>query len=282
MNSFERFVELLSIEMPDVQAPYGLFHIIMLALTVAATALLCIKQYNCSDMRFRKILLILWITLLLFEGYKQLVSPFSSIDGRAVWEYDLNDIPYQFCSSILFCLPPIIFLKDGRVRNAFMSFSVAFIFLAGLMVMIYPDQLKDDRAIGICVQTMVHHGAQVLAGAFIAVRQRARLGKRFFVSGLAVFGGFILVALVLNASLSPAVIGGRTINFFYISPYHNCPLPILSEIRKALPWAVFLIIYIVGFVLLAALISFVFYLVTKSIKNDKSCAPDIEKELLNV
>lgn len=282
MNSFDRFVELLSIEMPNTQSPYGWFHIMMLVLTVTVTVSLCIKQRNCSDLQFRKILLILWVMLMLFEGYKQLVSPFSSVGGQAVWEYNLNDIPYQFCSSILYCLPPIIFLREGCVRDAFMAFSVTFVFLAGFMVMIYPDQLKDDRAIGICVQTMVHHGTQVLVGAFIAVRQRARINIEFFIKGLAVFGGFISVALILNAILSPSAIGGETINFFYISPYHSCPLPILSEVRESLPWGAFLFIYIVGFILLAALIAFVFYLITKRIKPVQKGAMETEKELLNV
>lgn len=282
MNPFDRFVELLSVEMPEAQGPFGWFHIMMLSLTIVSTVILCIKQRNCSDRQFRKILLIIWVTLMLFEGYKQLVSPFSSVDGQAVWEYNLNDIPYQFCSSILYCLPPIIFLREGRVRDAFMAFSVTFVFLAGFMVMVYPDQLKDDRAIGICIQTMVHHGAQVLVGAFVAVRERERLSKIFFFKGLAVFGGFIAVALILNAALSPEAIGGGVINFFYVSPYHSCPLPILSEVRKALPWVAFLFIYIVGFILLAALIAFIFYMITRRIKPAQKGDVKAEKELVNV
>ena len=235
----------------------------MLLITVAFTVILCIRKRNCSDKDFRNTLLIIWITLVILEIYKQIVSPFSVIGGKAVWDYDFNDVPFQFCSSILFCLPPIIFLKDGKVRDGFMAFSTTFVFLAGFMVMVYPDQLKDDRAIGICVQTMVHHGAQVAVGMLVAIRERERWSKNFFIKGLAVFGGFLAIALVLNLILSPSVTGNDAINFFYISPYHNCPLPILSDIRKAVPWMLFFAIYIVGFIALAALISFIFYLITK-------------------
>ena len=272
MNPFERFVHFLSAEMPNTQAPFGWFHILAFLITIAFTVILCIKQKDCSDKTFRRILLIIWVTLVIFEIYKQIVSPFSAVDGKAVWNYDLNDIPFQFCSSILFCLPPIIFLKDGKLRDGFMAFSTTFVFLAGFMVIVYPDQLKDDRAIGICVQTMVHHGAQVAVGVLVAIRERERLSKNFFIKGLAVFGGFLAAALVLNLILSPAVTGNDAINFFYISPYHNCPLPILSDIRKAVPWILSFAIYIVGFIALAALIAFIFYLITRKITSAPKCA----------
>ena len=269
MNWFERFVEMLSVEMPSVQGPFGWFHFLMLGLTALITVVLCIKLKDCSERSFRITLFIIWLTLVAFEVYKQIVSPFSSSDGVAIWDYNLNDIPYQFCSSIHYVLPVIIFFKSGKVRDAFTAFSVTFVCLAGFMVMLYPDQLKDDKAIGICIQTMWHHGAQVVAGVFIAIRERKKLSHKFLLGGAIVYTGFLAVALILNILLRPDAIGGQTINFFYISPFHGCPLPVYGMIRDILSplgifgWLLFFIVYLISFSGASYLIGYIFMLATK-------------------
>lgn len=270
MSFFEKIVHALSVEMPRQQAPFMPFHFIMLALIIATTVIVCVKLKDCSEKTFKRTLLIFWIILLGFEIYKQIVSPFSVVDGKAVWQYNLNDIPYQFCSSIHYVLPPIIFLKDGKVKDAFLSFTMTFVFLAGLAVCIFPDQLKSDAAIGICVQTMVHHGLQVVIGVFVALRMYKKYSFKFFLSGAVVFLAFLVVAIILNLILSPANIGeGNVINFFYISPYYGCSLPILSMLREMLPWGLFFVIYFVGFVGAAALIMYIYYLLTKKKRKNQ-------------
>ena len=273
MNWFEKTVEILSMEMPSQQAPFGWFHLLTLAITVITTIILCVKLKDCNDKTFRITLFVIWISLVLFEVYKQIVSPFSFTAGITTFKYNLNDIPYQFCSSIHYVLPVIIFFKNCKVRDAFISFAVTFMFLAGLVVMIYPDQLKDDRAIGICIQTMWHHGAQVVAGAFIAIRERKKLSHKLFLNGAIVYAGFLGLAIILNIALNPSVIGGGTINFFYISPFHGCPLPILGDIRNFLDplgflgWVLFFIIYLVVFCGASYLIGYLFMLAKKKIKK---------------
>jgi len=263
MNFFEKIVYALSVEMPRQQGPFMPFHFIMLAIIIATTIIVCIKLKDCTEKTFKRTLLIFWIILLGFEVYKQIVAPFSVVDGKAVWKYNLNDIPYQFCSTIHYVLPVVIFLKEGKVRDAFLSFSMTFVFLAGLMVCIFPDQLKSDAAIGICIQTMVHHGLQVVVGALVAVYAYKKISIKFFLSGALVFLGFLLVAIIFNLILNPTTIGGQCINFFYISPYWGCSLPVLSTIRASVPWIVFFIIYFIGFVGAAALIMFIVGLITK-------------------
>lgn len=269
MNAFEKFIAFIKFETTATQAPFTPYHIVMLSLFIAVTVILCIKAKDCTDKTFRKIIFIIWAVLFVFEIYKQLTAPFSVVDGKAKWDYNFNDIPYQFCSSIHYTLLPIVFLKDGKVRDAFLSFTMTFVFLAGLMVCIFPDQLKGMTSAGIILQTMVHHGLQVVAGAFIAIRMRNKLSLKFFLLGVITFLVFLVIALIFNIALSPDAIGGKTINFFYISPYHNCPLPVLGDIRKAVPWAVFFIIYFIGFNLLALLISFIFRLITKKMQPVK-------------
>ena len=249
MNSYEKFINFLSTEMPRQQAPFMPFHLIMVAIVLAVTVFLCVKFKDCSDKTFRKIIFIIWVVLFVFEIYKQMVAPFSVYEGNAVWNYNYNDIPYQFCSTVHYVLLPIVFLKDGKVRNAFMMFVVTYVFVAGFGATVYSDQLKSDNAIGICVQTMVHHGLQVITGAFIAVRMRDKLKLKDFLGGMIIFLGFLVIAIILNVILRPGVVNDGVINFFYISPYHQCPLPIVKDFKNMLPWGVFIVGYFAVFTL---------------------------------
>ena len=43
-------------------------------------------------------------------------------------------------------------------------------------------------------------------------------------------------------------------NMFFISPYYDCTLPLLSMVYSAVPYPVFLCVYIFGFMLCAGLV----------------------------
>jgi len=48
-----------------------------------------------------------------------------------------------------------------------------------------------------------------------------------------------------------------TFNMYFISPYFDCTLPILSIIYPLVPYPLFLVMYILGFSLIAALMYYV-------------------------
>ena len=171
----------------DVWGPvpklYGWYHIICLVLTAALTAFLILKLKNCDDKAFRKIILITWIVMVFFEVYKQVVTSFDTENGT--WMYLWYYFPFQFCSSPLYVLPFVAFLKDGKVRDAFISFTMSFAFFGGLVVMLYPGDVFQG-CIGINLQTMVHHASQVIMGIFVAVHERKKFNKKFFLSATVV------------------------------------------------------------------------------------------------
>ena len=72
-----------------------------------------------------------------------------------------------------------------------------------------------------------------------------------------VFGCFVSVAMILNLTIYPVLLEkgtGTDFNMFYISPYLNNVLPVLSEIQPRVPYPIYLCIYIIGFTLVAALV----------------------------
>lgn len=256
MTVFERIVSLLQVEM-TTPASYGVWHIAFLLLTVSITVLTVWRFRDATEHTLRRLLLVFWVLLAALEIYKQLVFSMDVTDGVASWSYQWYAFPFQFCSSPLYVLPFAVFPKSDRIRSAVMSFLATFSLFGGLAVMAYPGDVFIGM-IGINIQTMVHHGSQVVLGILMVAWNRRRMNKTFFTKGVAVFAILAAVAMILNlgvhAALVAAEMGDLTFNMFFISPYHPCTLPILSLIYPAVPYPVFLALYLLGFTAVAGIV----------------------------
>ena len=262
MNAFEKFTYLIAASM-DTPPLYGWFHLMMFALIIVSTVLLVVKYKDCSDEIFRRIMLISWIINVVLEIYVGLMFSFSSDGTSAVWSYAWYMFPFQFCSSPIYVLPFIAFMRDGRIRDCFISFTISFTVFGGMAVMFYPGDVFM-WIIGINIQTMIHHGMMGMLGVFCAVHERRKLSFRHALRGVPVFAALASVALTLNVvthHLRAAVGADDLFNLFYISPYQPCTLPILADIYPVVPYPVFLAIYILGF----SLVAFAVYYIQKAI-----------------
>ncbi len=256
MNFFEKILFFLQGEM-ECPTPYSLFHICCLLLVAAATVFLILRCRGVSDRAVRRICLVVWIVVVALEIYKQLVFSMSVTDGTATWDYQWYAFPFQFCSTPLYALPFVIWLKDGRLRDAFIAFFATFSVFGGLAVMFYPGDVFIGM-IGINIQTMIHHGSQVVMGIFLFAYYRDRLPFRRLAGSVAVFAGFAATAILLNeivfAYFTRIAMIDETFNMFFISPHYPCTLPVLSGIYDKIPYLAFLLLYLVGFALIAAII----------------------------
>ena len=255
MTAFESFLyRCLSITM-EKPALYGAFHIISILLTIALTVGAVFFLRNASDKKMRIIVFITWFIITFFEVGKQLLFSMNVTGDLMTWEYNWYSFPFQFCSTPYYTLPFIFLLKDCKLRRAIMSYIATFSLFAGFIVMVLPTSVFNTYTF-INTQTMVLHGFQVVLGVWMAVYNRDRLNLPFFASGLITFVGFSSVAMVLNL-IMPKYLAEKGIetafNMFYISPYYNNDLPVLSVIYPALPYPVYLIVYFLGFGLAAAI-----------------------------
>lgn len=249
MNFFEKIVYFLKADM-EVPPSYGAWHITSFVLMLALAAVLVWKFKDSDDKTLRRILLIAWVAMVVSEIYKQVVFSMESDGVTATWSYQWYAFPFQFCSTPLYLLPILIFAKDGKVRNAVMAYMATFSLFAGLAVMIYPNDVFIG-IIGINVQTMLHHGLQVVMGVLLVAYNRHHLNKRFFAWCMIVFSILATVAMLMNIVVHN-LLPTQDFNMFYISPYFDCTLPVLSSIYPAVPYPAFLVIYILGFALLSA------------------------------
>ncbi len=171
----------------DMTTPtsYGWFHLLFLALAIALCVLLCIKYRDAEDKTVRKIIFIGWVIMAVLEIYKQLNYSINYSDTAITRDYQWYAFPYQFCSTPLYALPLVVFLHSGKVRDAVISFLGFFSLFAG-GVFFYPNDVFIPT-IGMNIQTMAHHGMQIVMGVFIIAHERKRLNIKFFLLGNANF-----------------------------------------------------------------------------------------------
>ena len=271
MTLFEKTVHALqwSIETPK---PYGTWHIASLIIVAAISVYIVLRFRDAKDTTMRRIVLIAWLAMVLSEIYKQTVFSLDVNEMVASWDYQWYAFPFQFCSTPLYVMPFVAFMKECKLREAAMTFLMTFSLFAGAAVMLYPADVFIGM-LGINIQTMLHHGLQVIIGVYLVAYNRYKLKKGQLLSGATVFMTLAAAALVMNVSVHAAHKAAgidEIFNMFFISPYHDCTLPVLSAIYPKVPYPVFLLTYILGFTLVAAIFFGVELLISKRLKQRKA------------
>ena len=198
MEFFGKVITFFASEM-EKPTNFGWFHIMFIAIALTATVLICVFLRNAKDKTFRAILFACWVVIVVLEIYKQLISAltYDPENNRIIWNYIWRTFPFQLCSTPLYVLPFIVFLPKGHVRDAMMAFMAFFSLFGGLGVFAYPGNVFVET-IGINLQTMVHHGLQVVLGIYIAVYTRKKFGIMYYLKGAIVFAALIVIALIMN------------------------------------------------------------------------------------
>lgn len=240
----------------DTPTNYDPFHLMWVGIVIVTSILLVCFCKNISEKGVRILAGSLWGLMVILEVIKQLIFGLSVEEGKLVWDYAWYAFPFQFCSSPLYVLPILAFAKEGKLRDAAITFLATFSLFAGLCVYVFPNDVFIDT-IFINHQTMIHHGIQVFFGVYLAFRYRDKMTPKNLVWGTAVFSALAATAMAMDIGahhLFPMWGINETFNMFYISPYYECTLPVLSLVYAAVPYGVFLCIYIFGFMLCAGLI----------------------------
>ena len=257
MNILGKIVEALKFTATQPKS-FGIYHLCCVAAVIVITVLMCIFLRKINDKTFRIIVGSLWIVMVLFEIYKQFVFNYKPNTG---WDYDWAWFPFQLCSTPLYVLPILAFFKDGKIRDAAIFYIGTFSLFGGLVVYIFPNDVFGTNILGINIQTMVHHGIQVILGIYVPVYFLKKFSWKNYLFASAFFWVLLLIALALNLIIGPRV--DNAFNMFYIGPYHACHLPILSAIYPKVPFVAFFFIYGLGFCFVALIL----YLIPWGIKK---------------
>ncbi len=264
MNAFEKFLASLDGQMTK-PTPYGVFHLVSFAITIILAGVLCYfvirnRRNGKSNDKFVRICVLTYaIVCIILEIYKQLNYSFDSTTGE--WSYQWYAFPFQFCSTPMYVALIAGCLKKCEFQKYLYAYIGTFVVFAGLCVMFYPDSVFTST-IGINIQTMVCHGGMIVIGVVVLASGVIDMEWKTILKAMAVFAVLVSVALIMNIIFNST---GNTANFnmFYISPYKNCSLAILSDIQKVVPYIVFLFVYIFGF----SLAAFIIFAIAKGINH---------------
>ncbi len=259
MNFWEKIVAFMATE-GEIPAIFGWYHVFCIITVITAVVLLTTFFKDCEEKTVRRIALICWIITVSFELYKQIFYVgYSVSDSSVKWDYAWYAFPFQLCSNTIYLLPFVAFMKECKAREAIINFLATFSVFGGLTVFAYPAQVFIPQ-VGMNVQTMVHHGIQIVMGIFLLVHRRRNFSLKSFLGAVYVFIVMCLIAIVMNETFYHFFYErlGDTFNMFYFGYHFDCTLPILSAYysgdSKMLPYPAFLALYVIGFVLIGLIV----------------------------
>ena len=248
---------------------YGWYHILCLALVAIACIFIVVKRNTLTERAVWRTLLAFWLVVVVFEIVKQINFSYSPTSGD--WTYQWYAFPFQFCSSIIYVLPLAVFIKNETFRSFMYSFLATYNLFAGIAVMLYPSTVFIDVTY-INIQTMVHHGLMVIVGVLMYATGMVKFNFKTIAKAVAVFAGLLAVAFALNKVFDDK----SGFNMFFID-IEGCELPVLNIISQNAPYPVFLLCYIIGFTICAAIILGLAKLVSLAIeKIEKKTAKKAE------
>ena len=233
------------------------FHFIALLPIIAASMLIPLFFKDAKEKTYKTILLITWIVLINLEIFKQLVKAYH-YGEPSYWEYSIRDFPFSICSMGYYFVPIILFVnkeKHPKIVDAAIGYLSFITLTMGIVVCVYTKMVTSDL-IYINIQTMVHHGALVVLGVFIYVWNRKSITIKMFYRSLIAFAITAVIAILINVAFYP-----HFINMFFINPTRITNLPIGNVVQEKAGYPV----YLIGFLSLIALMTFLTYLVETSI-----------------
>jgi hypothetical protein len=255
MTLAEKIILALQFEIPR-PASYGPFHLICLAISAVVLVLLVTRKHSDREKTLKTVLLVYGIGALVLEAIKQIIWSYS-FDPAAqtgTWDYQWYAFPFQLCTTPIFASLICAFLKESPLRRSLLSYMAFFTILGSLATAVYPESCFVRTAL-VDVHTMYLHLGSLVVSLWLLLTGQVKTTFRNLQRGFGVFLVFVLLAEALNLGLYHAgILGDETFNMFYISPYFISSLPVFDVIQQKVPFAVFLLLYLIAIFLGASLV----------------------------
>lgn len=253
MGFWGEVLRILDTQMPKPEL-YGLFHLLCFALSIEVGVLLCVLHKKGILKNPVKVVAVTAIIVIVLEVYKQINYSFSYGEGGVTFDYQWYIFPWQFCSLPMFAGALAGIIKKGKVHDSLCAFLSTYAVFAGLAIMVYPGDVFSST-MGISIQTMVCHGSMITVGIYLFYSGHVKLEHKTILKAMPVFAIAVGAAVVMNEiAYYSGLLETEEFNMFFVSRHCDPHLPVYSEIQKLVPYPLDLIIYILGFTLVAYLI----------------------------
>ena len=274
MNWFEKFIAFTHTEM---QKPtlFGAAHLIWLIVAIIGVIVICLTCKKLTDKKFRIFLLVVGSTLIVLEILKQLNHAYDPFTDT--WDYAWKQFPFQFCSVPMYVMIIVSCLKPCKFRNFLCSFLATYGLFAGLVVLVYPDTILSEVVFRFN-HSMLYHTAIFLVGLLMFISAKTKIEHKTILKAMAVFAVCVAIAFIINI-IYHSTGATDSFNMFYIGPFSKSDLPLLNVIGKALNIAsnklhignfAFVLIYIIGFSIIAYIILLIAMLIKKLCNKSKA------------
>ena len=244
------FVKQIGFYVSDKPKAFGLFHICWLVVTVVAI-LLALKFYN------KKLLRISYIVtasvMIVGEIYKQFIL---SYNQTGAFKYQWYYFPMQFCSTPIYTFTLCAILGKGKLYDWLSVYNGTYCLFAGLTVLAVPSTVYSNY-LGICIQSMLHHVLMVIVGAIALKTYAKNLSIRLFLGALGVFLFFFIIAEIINFVIP--TLTSQQVNMYFISKGMDLDMPILSHVKKAFPYPIFVSMYALVYTEISIGVAYLFY-----------------------
>ena len=250
MNVIVKFLLFLQTEMTRPE-PYGWYHWLWIGLTVCAITGLFLLRKHWGEKQLKWVLLIYGGVAALTELLKQVSWSFVWDEALQVgsWDYQWYAAPFQLCSTPIYISLLSLCLKKGKLRESCLSYLAFITAIGGLMTIVIPDSCFC-RDILVNIHTMWLHCGSFVVAVYLLMSGAVKLEKSSLLRAVTVFLVMAGIALALNLGVyHSGVLVGEEFNMFYISPYFISVLPVFDTIQQAVPYPVFLGLYLVALTL---------------------------------
>jgi hypothetical protein len=134
-------------------------------------------------------------------------------------------------------------IPKGRFQKA-LDATLVIMMMGGTTTLFYPAGAFHTSYVFICNQTMIHHGLMIVIGVVIMVSRLELTHKTFFLFGVPTYIVLVFIALLLDIGFYYLISKSEEFNMFYISPFQDGILPLITSLRtKAYP--AMLVLYII-------------------------------------
>lgn len=247
---FEKILTVLDARM-TTPTIFSWYHFLWFAIIIVFCALVVIKCRNLSERQVLRILAVTDAVLIILEIYKQFHAGYNCVED--VWDYSWSAFPFQFCSTPMYVILALVFIKNRTVKDALYCFLATYSLFAGIIVLCNPETVFTET-VAVNVQTMIHHGAMIVLGVLLFVSGTVKLEHKTILRAIPVFGILATVAFFMNLTFDTFGNPDESFNMFFIAIGEGCPAEIVNDLFPNLPYPVYLCGYLLGFTLASYLV----------------------------
>jgi len=264
MEDFLLFLQNMQMKEPT---RWGFVHIFSISIAFVLIAITIYKKRKGYKPNPKLVISIYAISTFILELTKQLMLAVVREDDLVYWSFSYYSAPFQFCTMPLYACLILMFVKNEKVKDYLYCFLGLYSIVSMISVAFYPDTCFTESVL-MNIHTMVLHFGGLVVSIYVLINELIKFNIKSLLKGLSVFLICVLIAFVLDIVVYNLTSGEVDFNMFYISPYFDSVLPVFCDIKKVVPYPIFLIIYIAAVSLGALIILTISKIINKFSKKE--------------